>query len=107
MSTNIDALMGSNIAAEAILKGKKDSPVRDTFSKLLDAKVEQEKEEVTRAPIEVTEVIRRIMPDGTIMVTKYNGSKIEERYRQAPVLSPTADGEASSASAIKLLGHII
>lgn len=32
----------------------------------------------------VTEIIRRIMPDGTIRVTKYSGNHIDSCYRTTP-----------------------
>lgn len=106
MSTSIDALMGSSLAAETILKGKKTDFSQSPFGQLLDHKVEEAQRVAAQEHIEVTEIIRRIMPDGTIMVTKYNGSKVVERHRQAPVLSPVADGEATAASGMKLLGNI-
>ena len=42
----------------------------------------------------ITEVIRRIMPDGSIMITEYNDGKIVSRYRKKPHMIAVPDENA-------------
>lgn len=43
----------------------------------------------------VTEVVRRIMPDGTIRVTKYSGNHVDSCYRTSPHLKNLTDTDST------------
>ena len=68
----------------------------DTLEETLEKKDEVRKElEALQAQRQVTEIIRRILPDGTIMVTHYEQGNIVDRYFKRPhykeVPDPSAD----------------
>ncbi|MCR5176556.1 MAG: hypothetical protein K6C05_06845 [Anaerovibrio sp.] len=70
--------------------------IAGTFAELLKSKINtftetakemsQQQEELTSLKKDraITEIIRRIMPDGSIMVTKYSNGRVESRYRKYP-----------------------
>ena len=43
---------------------------------------------------QITEIIRRLMPDGSVMITEYNDGKIVSRYRKKPHMIAVPDENA-------------
>ena len=64
------------------LQERRDS-LKDTLEELEQKRQEQRE---IRDMQQVTEVIRRIMPDGSILVTEYKDGEIASRYRKKPHL---------------------
>ena len=65
--------------------------VQDTLEDMRD---QQEAINTVKKEGMVTEVIRRYMPDGSIEITEYVGSKVKNRYRKPPHLEYVPDPNA-------------
>ena len=62
--------------------------IRDTLEEM---RAQREAINTVKAEGMVTEVVRRYMPDGSIMITQYVGGKIKDRYRKPPHLELVPD----------------
>ncbi len=70
-----------------LLQERRDN-LKDTLDELAQKRQEQRELQDMQ---QVTEVIRRIMPDGSILVTEYKDGKIAGRYRKKPHLVEVRD----------------
>ena len=80
----------SAVTFRELLLEKLDS-IQDTTKKMTALREEVKSLEQDR---KITEVIRRIMPDGSIMITEYNDGKIVSRYRKKPHMIAVPDENA-------------
>ena len=95
MSVKVDAMLAVGTGKSTAKASKKESVAED-FKNLLNERIDSLDETTKKMDKikkelkqlkeqrEVTEIIRRIMPDGSIQVTKYVEGKIESRYTQSP-----------------------
>ncbi len=76
----------------SLLQERRDN-LQDTLKELEKKRQETEELETMRQMPEV-EIIRRIMPDGSIMVTEYRDGKVASRYRKTPHMVEMPDPNA-------------
>lgn len=76
----------------SILQEKRDN-LKETLEEMEKKRQELEELETMRRMPEV-EIIRRILPDGSIMVTEYRDGDIASRYRKTPHLVAMPDPNA-------------
>jgi len=76
----------------SILQEKRDS-LKETLEEMEEKRQELEELEAMRRMPEV-EIIRRIMPDGSIMVTEYRDGEVASRYRKTPHMVEMPDPNA-------------
>lgn len=96
-----------NTSTSSKRKNAKSAAAQDFSMILLDKlgsiaedrkRMEEQREAIKEVTAQhnVTEIIRRVMPDGSISVTKYCGGKIESRHRVTPRLKLIDDENSSS-----------
>lgn len=79
----------NNLDAFKSILAQKLSTVEEDLDKMNEEKAEEKAiSDILNAP----ETIRRIMPDGSIVITKYFGGKVESREHLAPHLELVVDG---------------
>lgn len=79
----------NNLNAFKSILAQKLSTVEEDLDKMNEEKAEEKAiSDILNAP----ETIRRIMPDGSIVITKYSGGRVESRERMAPHLELVVDG---------------
>lgn len=86
-TTGVDAGITSSEAFKEILIEKLGT-IRDTLEEM-----REQKEAIQAAKTEgqVTEIVRRLMPDGSIMITEYVEGKVKSRQRKPPHLEYVVD----------------
>ncbi|MBQ3854326.1 MAG: hypothetical protein II778_06400 [Anaerovibrio sp.] len=80
----------SSVAFRELLLEKLDS-IQDTTKKMNKL---QEEIKSLKQDRKINEIIRRIMPDGSIMITEYSNGKIVSRYRKKPHMISVPDENA-------------
>ncbi len=86
-ASSVDAGITSSEAFKEILIEKLGT-IRDTLEEM-----REQKEAIQAAKTEgqVTEIVRRLMPDGSIMITEYVEGKVKSRQRKPPHLEYVVD----------------
>ena len=82
MKTASDSTESFKEMFSSLLQEKRDS-LQETLEELEERRQEIKELEDAQKAMEV-EVIRRIMPDGSILVTEYHDGKIASRFRKHP-----------------------
>ena len=77
----------------SLLQEKRDS-LKETLEEMGELRQELKELREMRRPVEV-EVIRRTMPDGSILVTEYPDGEIASRFRKRPHMVDVPDPSAA------------
>jgi len=77
----------------SFLQERRDS-LKETLEELEEKRQEAKELEDARHAMEI-EVIRRIMPDGSILVTEYHDGKVASRFRKRPYMVEVPDPNAA------------
>ena len=99
MNYEIDLLAG---ATQGNFLTEKNSAAATTsdYAKILSEKIEEVEQNFEDAKkslqnsVTATETVKRFMPDGSIMITTYNGSSVVQQIKLRPHLVPVNDYSA-------------
>lgn len=87
---SVDAEATAAATFQAILAQKIDT-IKETTEEM---QAQKEELQTIKDEQDFTEIVRRVMPDGSVMITEYSDGKLVSRYRKKPHMISVPDEKA-------------